>query len=174
MRAVSFITAAFLTAAFLITSFLTVSFLIASVARSDTPAAAAHYRPCLPFPAAGRPRAATPHGAEGAVAGWDGPGGKAVSRPRGAHGGRSAGAALWQPTAGRRRAPWRSAGGPVPAFGPGRENHWAGPAAIRAGHGPLQPLDGGLCGGQRPGRRCETSWSTQPLPSGSLKVRKEP
>ncbi len=25
-------------------------------------------------------------------------------------------------------------------------------------------------GGQRPGKRCVISWSTQPLPSGSLKV----
>lgn len=69
----------------------------------------------------------------------------------------------------------RSPGGPVPAFGPDRENRWAGPAAIS---GPdtarCSPwtVAYGVC--QRPGRRCETSWSTQPLPSGSLKVAKEP
>ncbi|CAM5419984.1 hypothetical protein SALBM217S_06095 [Streptomyces griseoloalbus] len=30
----------------------------------------------------------------------------------------------------------------------------------------------GVAARQRPGSRCRTSWSTQPLPSGSLKVAK--
>ena len=51
------------------------------------------------------------------------------------------------------------------------------PGLIEAGRpvGRSSPvIPGWLMRCQRPGNRCVISWSTQPLPSGSLKVAKEP